>query len=116
MASRSGSYPSGGFASTGPKAAAVGDGVALGSDVGVAVGSDVGSADGDADGSAVAAAASYSAAALSFVVVDVDVERGVTGWIETYLPSQTIRFGAYHHFVKNFWSWLGVSFVFGRMS
>ena len=49
--------------------------------------------------------------------VDVVVDRlGVTGWIETYRPSQIIRFGAYHHFVKNVRSWLTVSFLFGRMS
>lgn len=38
------------------------------------------------------------------------------GWIETNRPSQIIFIGVYFHGVKNFRSWLGVSFVFGRMS
>ena len=39
-----------------------------------------------------------------------------TGWIDTNLPSQIIRFGAYRHDVKNRDSWPGVILVFGRMS
>ena len=39
-----------------------------------------------------------------------------TDWIDTNLPSQIIRFGAYHHDVKNRDSWPGVILVFGRMS
>ena len=38
------------------------------------------------------------------------------GWIEMYLWSQTIRFGAYHHGVKKRWNWATVSFLFGTMS
>jgi len=39
-----------------------------------------------------------------------------TGWIEMYLWSQTMRFGAYHHGVKKRWNWATVSFRFGAMS
>ena len=55
-------------------------------------------------------AASHAAA-----VVAADYRIG-TGWIDTNLPSQIIRFGAYCHGVKNRDSWPGVIFVFGRMS
>ena len=48
---------------------------------------------------------------------DAAVGFGVgTGWIETYLWSQTMRFGAYHHGVKKCWNWATVSFLFGTMS
>ena len=39
-----------------------------------------------------------------------------TGWIETYKPSQTIRFGAYHHGVKKPRNCLVVRDRPGRMS
>ena len=39
-----------------------------------------------------------------------------TGWIDTYCPSQTIRFGAYHHVVKKPRNCLTVSDLPGRMS
>jgi hypothetical protein len=38
------------------------------------------------------------------------------GWIETYSPSQIIRFGAYHHGVKKPRNCLTVSDFPGRMS
>ena len=38
------------------------------------------------------------------------------GWIDTYSPSQIIRFGAYFQAVKKPLNWAGVSFVFGGMS
>jgi hypothetical protein len=50
--------------------------------------------------------------AAAVVVLD----TGRAGWIEMYRPSQIIRLGAYHHFVKNRLNWLTVSRVFGRMS
>jgi hypothetical protein len=55
------------------------------------------------------------AAPVAPVDAEVDVVL-VSGWIETNLLSQIIRFGAYHHFVKNRLNWVTVSLVFGRMS
>jgi hypothetical protein len=49
------------------------------------------------------------------VASDVDVVV-VRGWMDTNVLSQIIRFGAYHHFVKNRLNWVTESFVFGRMS
>jgi hypothetical protein len=66
----------------------------------------VGTTDGPAAGVANAA---------TFAVVAADYRIG-TGWIDTNLPSQIIRFGAYRHDVKNRDSWPGVILVFGRMS
>lgn len=59
--------------------------------------------------------ASAAGIADAAAVVAADYRIG-TGWIDTNLPSQIIRFGAYRHDVKNRESWPGVILVFGRMS
>jgi hypothetical protein len=85
-------------------------------DVAVGDGCDAGDIDGTTWTTGVATGSSDEVDA-SAVAPDVEAAaRGVTGWIETYLPSQIIRRGAYRQRVKNRLSWAVVSFLFGFMS